>query len=679
RYIAVMLQSSKSPYRGAVAADITGAILKTHAEKGQPARYWDRAEQERRLMVAFSKWADKGVWSAAAQKVHQEQLKHVRRGCLERSVQGIRADGSRIEGSHKGWNSLQRAQPSGVTMLAALGHDFVLRRNVRVAFSRPELTPFLKFANGSHHLRLCDYIARLHNTLQQKTTDSQLQLLPELGDIDSGETFGLVMSDHVATFGGLLIKEENIEKGLLDSFDSSVDSTTGEEVDLAFLASRNVIINEWQIDPALLTLPAETSRPMVSNNTSIQPPHISFFFVQKPSAPKRKAVCISLDSDDEGDASGGTIKKLRTLALPSTEVPSMAPGTGRLDAYFPSVQDHQRHQRSPSDSWGYCRGMCNQHPTSVTRENSLPNSHRIAQCVTRENSLPNSSQDCPVLGSTGINNSMAIAAGQTRSQCLFSISTGIDPRSLTFQNSDEFYLFMEMRAEFKWLSYQMTSKRWVLATEEYNRRLIKKKGQSVVQKNPQALLRALGDIEPKLMSKITKNDYTSRKNSESFWRRHCSVVPLVKEEPGRKARKAQTCSRCQTIMYPGPENSPLNHKKGYCADGVKQSSKAAGEELPPWPQPRGIFSEGRTFHPHVFLSTVQRVYEHVFMQGPGETDLLETEAFSKLLISRTEVHESDNMVLFRLFKGFVTDPTTPRDRIVSRNGEEWLRINYLQQ
>ncbi|KAG1849139.1 hypothetical protein DFJ58DRAFT_662610 [Suillus subalutaceus] len=278
----------------AVTADITGAILKTHAEKGQPAQYWDRAEQERRLMVVFSKWADKGVWSAAAQKVHQERLKHVPKGCLERSVQGIRTDGSRIEGSRKGWNSLQRAQPSGVTMLAALGHDFVLRRNVRVAFSRPELMPFLKFANGSHHLRLCDYIARLHNTLQQNTTDSQLQLLPELGDIDSGETFGLVMSDHVATFGGLLIKEENIEKGLLDSFDSSVDPTTGEEVDLAFLASRNVIINEWQIDPALLMLPAETSRPMVSNNTFIPtPPPISQFFRAETSSAKEKG-CLHL-------------------------------------------------------------------------------------------------------------------------------------------------------------------------------------------------------------------------------------------------------------------------------------------------------------------------------------------------------------------------------------------------
>ncbi|KAG1818937.1 hypothetical protein EV424DRAFT_1281572, partial [Suillus variegatus] len=50
-----------------------------------------------------------------------------------------------------------------------------------------------------------------------------------------------------------------------------------------------------------------------------------------------------------------------------------------------------------------------------------------------------------------------------------------------------------------------------------------------------------------------------------------------------------------------------NHKKGYCADGVKQSSKNTSEGLPLWPQPRGMFSEGRTFHPHAFLSTVQRV------------------------------------------------------------------------
>ncbi|KAG2036500.1 hypothetical protein BDR03DRAFT_810790, partial [Suillus americanus] len=101
--------------------------------------------------------------------------------------------------------------------------------------------------------------------------------------------------------------------------------------------------------------------------------------------------------------------------------------------------------------------------------------------------------------------------------------------------------------------------------------------------------------------------------------------------------KPQTCSRCQTIMYPGAENSPLNHKKGYCADGVKQVSKDGGDELPAWPQPQGIFSKGCIFHPHPFLSAVQCIYEHVFMQGPGDMDMLETEAFTKLLVSRTGV------------------------------------------
>lgn len=51
-----------------------GAILKKHAERGQPAECLDRKEQEQRLVVAFDKWVDKGVWSAAAQKVSSMEL-----------------------------------------------------------------------------------------------------------------------------------------------------------------------------------------------------------------------------------------------------------------------------------------------------------------------------------------------------------------------------------------------------------------------------------------------------------------------------------------------------------------------------------------------------------------------------------------------------------------------------
>lgn len=133
RYVAAILNTSKSPFRSAIAANISGVILKKHAEHGHGAEYWDRGEQEQHLVAVFDKWAKKGVWSAAAQKVHQEQLKHVQKGCLERSDQDIQSDGSCVEGTHKGWNSLQHAQPSGIMMLSALGHDFVLHRNIRVA------------------------------------------------------------------------------------------------------------------------------------------------------------------------------------------------------------------------------------------------------------------------------------------------------------------------------------------------------------------------------------------------------------------------------------------------------------------------------------------------------------------------------------------------------------------
>ncbi|OAX43560.1 hypothetical protein K503DRAFT_673498, partial [Rhizopogon vinicolor AM-OR11-026] len=63
-------------------------------------------------------------------------------------------------------------------------------------------------------------------------------------------------------------------------------------------------------------------------------------------------------------------------------------------------------------------------------------------------------------------------------------------------------------------------------------------------------------------------------------------------------RKAQTCSHCQTIMYSGPENSSLNHKKDYCPDDIRQVlAKNSDEGLPSCPQPCGLFSEGRMFHP----------------------------------------------------------------------------------
>ena len=70
RYITAILNPSKNPYRTAVATDVTNTILKMHAEKGKPAEYWDKDEQEERLIGMYNKWESKGtIWSAAAQKV----------------------------------------------------------------------------------------------------------------------------------------------------------------------------------------------------------------------------------------------------------------------------------------------------------------------------------------------------------------------------------------------------------------------------------------------------------------------------------------------------------------------------------------------------------------------------------------------------------------------------------
>lgn len=100
-------------------------------------------------------------------------------------------------------------------------------------------------------------------------------------------------------------------------------------------------------------------------------------------------------------------------------------------------------------------------------------------------------------------------AGLTRSQLLFSIGTDMDVRSLVVQGDVEFYLFMEMRAEFQWTSFAMTSQKWVSATHIYNERLEQQarvRGILFIRKNPRALMEKLGEIEPKISKRLlTKN------------------------------------------------------------------------------------------------------------------------------------------------------------------------------
>ncbi|KAJ7233638.1 hypothetical protein C8J57DRAFT_1532183 [Mycena rebaudengoi] len=145
-----------NPHRGEVLKDIRDAITKVPANKESPAQYWPHADQLIRLPTAYEKWA-------AAQNVHAVQLQHVQKGCLARPRDDIPSDGNRIEG----WNSLRRSFASGLELQTALGHDFVLRRNLRIAFDGKikSSDPFVLSTFGSHHVTLADYTASLWNEL----------------------------------------------------------------------------------------------------------------------------------------------------------------------------------------------------------------------------------------------------------------------------------------------------------------------------------------------------------------------------------------------------------------------------------------------------------------------------------------------------------------------------------
>lgn len=75
RYLIVIAGGTRNPLRGAVAKDVTDAILKTRAINGLPATYWTQKEQEVKLDEAYEKWSKHGgVWSAAAPKVSSENI-----------------------------------------------------------------------------------------------------------------------------------------------------------------------------------------------------------------------------------------------------------------------------------------------------------------------------------------------------------------------------------------------------------------------------------------------------------------------------------------------------------------------------------------------------------------------------------------------------------------------------
>ena len=157
-------------------------------------------------------------------------------------------DGSRTEGSHKGWNALQRTQPSGVEALTYMAADRVLRRNIRIEYADATPYPFTPLTYGSHHVRLVDACTQLWNSLVQPKKGTNLPSadlvpVPTLKPADRLECVDLVNANQDVTAYYTLVKDE--------AEDPLVDLTADADADR--------IVASLGLDPALLNKPLRGS------------------------------------------------------------------------------------------------------------------------------------------------------------------------------------------------------------------------------------------------------------------------------------------------------------------------------------------------------------------------------------------------------------------------------------
>lgn len=423
-------------------------------------------------------------------------------------------------------------------MLAALSHDFVHRRNIRIASQREEKTAFVASTTGCHYTNMIGAIAGLHNSLC-KSADPRsgcvpIPARPELCAADSGEAFGLGPSEHISTFGGLVKEEINeIEVDLTFTPESSSNpgvvmqglsdgpgQCNSSVMELAFQSSSDFILHELNIDPKLLELPetsttqggchsgtlSKVQAPILS---ACLPPTITSTVVLA----KRKAE--ETLSSNSGPGLGVQVEEMNSIQVAGTGTTG-PPGT--LESYFRQSNNVRppKSRRRVDDSLTKSPLATSTNADTVLLVPSPADETGRVQRVNQGSADPamEIASTAPVPPSTATNDlpvrGSDMALGQhaeTRSQRLFLLATGISPDSLAIKGHEEFYLFMNMRAEFRWVSYEMTSRKWVEATDEYNRRLVQKCGTLVPKKNPLALLRKLGEMEQRLIERVLKDDF----------------------------------------------------------------------------------------------------------------------------------------------------------------------------
>ncbi|KAF9053988.1 hypothetical protein BDP27DRAFT_1454507 [Rhodocollybia butyracea] len=655
RYTDTLSDGTKNPKYTLVAADLTNAILKVQAKNSPTgmAEYRSAEEQTQKLSLVYDTWEHNGgVWTSRTKKVHEEQMKHVRKGCLTRTRNDIRSDGSHIEGTHKGWNSLQRAQPSGLVMMTALGSDFVLRRNLRTAWSRqgnsdfrPLTRTFVDETYGSHHIRLVNQYIQSFNALLSrsinKTENGKIAQLPALRLIHSGEKFALVCSEHALTFGGLFVIKTEFDEDIVPGAELEPEVICEVEPGMATSFATLPSAGPSALETISNVKTVITSMPESSGQLDINDPNL-----------------ITMDLDESEQLS-----HLTSLSTVAGKRKAIAP-ENHSDVKKPRLATSISSPIHPFFSLASASAP-------LPAPSSFPNTP-----VAQKTDVSDLIAPLPLPPSEPMSSTAPNGPKLSRSQIFFQLHTEIHPDSLIIKGDDQFFLFMDMREGLKWTSFGMTPNKWVTATTVYNQRLSASQP-NAVPKTPCALLKKLAEVEEIIHNKIAKNDFTSHsgQGSERFWKRHCYSVSLTKPGNESSSRKQATCQRCGRILYPGPTNSSENHKRSICSDGAPQKSKVPI----PYPQPDGIFTRGKEFHALTFLSKVRELYGLMASHSGTQDVPMEYWAFAELFISNMK-QGKDGDFLFNLscLGNIALAPNTPGSILVTIDDIQYLRVSSLR-
>lgn len=378
---------------------------------------------------------------------------HVKKGCLTRLRNDVRSDGSRIESFHRHLNNLQRSLPSGLRVFRGLAFDFVHRRNIRITHSSTTLNdPFVTSSYASHHIFLVDFCNKLQG-------DS-----PLLPDVPSGETFGIVVPE--ATWLDFVKSEGNEEVALRTILPGGeLDHDLEENTRLRLLTD----ISDLNTSDFLEFLPPATHPKL------LMPPTSSSESTSKSKEPepgilgKRKSdlamSSMEVSEHNKPEKVARMVSflffEMHFLKLPfqSTQIQSTQ-NKGTLASFFSS----QQKPAPPPNP-----------PTPPTIPNHL---------------LPNIGELPPNL---------------TPTQLVFKLHTGKDPRSQVIEKGDEWFLFMDLRAQYKWRSFDIN---WKEATKILNDALFNKHPFQFVRKEPLALHQALFAVEKTIDVKISSNNFS---------------------------------------------------------------------------------------------------------------------------------------------------------------------------